>query len=80
VWRTCRVCDWEGRVVETEHTAGVDAICPRCHALTELVAMAPVPERGVPREKEMDGATSTSLKRRGLAHRKRARRPKQRKG
>jgi len=71
VWRTCRVCDWEARMVETDQAASVDAICPRCHALTELVAMAPVPE---------DEAPAPSLKRRGVAPPKRARRPKQRKG
>ena len=74
VWRTCLVCDWEGQVVET---GDVDAICPRCHGLTELVAMAAVPAGGAPGEGEKDAVVS--LKHRELAHHKRRRRPKQRK-
>src|SRR5438132_86142 len=72
VWRTCSLCDWEGRVVETEHTAGTEATCPQCHAVTEVVAMAPVPEGGVPGEKD----AVPGPKRRELAFHKRARRSK----
>jgi hypothetical protein len=72
-WRTCLVCDWEGQVVET---GDADAMCPRCHALTELVAMAPVPAGGAPEEED----AAPSLKRGELAHHHaRVRRAKQRK-
>src|SRR2546430_6845594 len=57
VWRTCLVCDWEGQVVET---GDADAMCPRCHGLTELVAVAAVPAGGAPRGKEALGGPKQS--------------------
>jgi hypothetical protein len=45
VWRKCVVCDWEDKLVEAEDAEGT---CPRCHSLTELVAMAPPPAGGEP--------------------------------
>src|SRR5438552_3342977 len=72
VWRTCPVCEWEGQVVEAENA---DPTCPRCQAVTELVAMAPVRPGGAPRERD----AASGLEHRELAHDERARGAKQRK-
>src|SRR6058998_2969589 len=72
VWRTCPVCDWDDQVVESENA---DPTCPRCQATTELVAMAPVPPGGAPRESDV----APRLEHRDLAHHERARGAKQRK-
>lgn len=40
VWRECRACGWETRGVETAATQ--QTLCPRCHAVSERVAMAAV--------------------------------------
>src|SRR5438552_10208134 len=72
VWRTCPVCEWEGEVVESENA---EPTCPRCQAVTELVAMAPIPPGGTPRERD----AAPGLEHRNLAHDERARGAKQRK-
>jgi hypothetical protein len=40
VWRRCKSCDWEHQGVEAEDA---DVSCPRCHAVTEVVALSPAP-------------------------------------